>query len=48
VNPTFWAPPVYPIKTLIPISALLFLLQGIAKFIRDFKIVISGQREEER
>lgn len=48
VNPTFWAPPVYPIKTLIPISALLFLLQGTAKFIRDFKVVISGQREEEQ
>jgi TRAP-type mannitol/chloroaromatic compound transport system permease small subunit len=48
VNPTFWAPPVYPIKTVIPISAFLFLLQGCAKFIRDVKTVITREGKEER
>lgn len=31
-----WQPPIYPLKMLIPIAIFLFLLQGIAKFIRDF------------
>lgn len=30
-----FAPPLYPIKIAIPLGALLIILQGIAKFIRD-------------
>ena len=33
---TPWGPPYYPLKLAIPLAALLILLQGIAKFIRDF------------
>ncbi len=30
-----WNPPAYPIKLMIPLGALLLLLQGLAKLIRD-------------
>jgi len=33
---TPWGPPYYPLKLAIPLSALLILFQGLAKFIRDF------------
>lgn len=32
-----WAPPVYPLKTLMAIGFLLFFLQGIAKLIQDIR-----------
>ena len=35
-----WHPPYYPIKTIIPLAALLLLLQGVVKFIRDLYFVI--------
>ena len=38
-----WMPPIYPIITTIPIAALLLLLQGIAKLIRDFRLAITGK-----
>jgi TRAP-type mannitol/chloroaromatic compound transport system permease small subunit len=38
-----WGPPVYPIITTIPIAALLLLLQGVAKFIRDLHLAITGK-----
>ena len=38
---TVWAPPLYPLKMMIPIGAFLILLQGLAKFIRDFHIAIT-------
>jgi TRAP-type mannitol/chloroaromatic compound transport system permease small subunit len=41
-----WAPPVYPFKTIIPISAFLLLLQGLAKFIRDLHALITGREGE--
>ncbi len=34
-----WAPPIYPLKMLVPVGAFLLLLQGIANFIRNLKIV---------
>lgn len=42
-DPTTFAPPVYPIKMMIPLGALLILLQGLAKFIRDLKFAITGK-----
>jgi len=33
---TPWGPPYYPLKIVIPLSAFLLLLAGVAKFIRDF------------
>lgn len=43
---TAWNPPIYPVRIMIPIAALLILLQGFAKFIRDFKGVIKGEQAE--
>jgi len=34
---TSWAPPLYPFKTLMAIGFLLLLLQGIAKWLNDFR-----------
>jgi TRAP-type mannitol/chloroaromatic compound transport system permease small subunit len=32
-----WAPPIYPIKTLMAVGFVLFLLQGIAKLLQDVR-----------
>lgn len=37
-----FAPPVYPIKTVIPVTALLLLLQGICLFYRKLLFVVKG------
>ena len=44
--PTPFAPPLWPIKMTIPLGALLILLQGLAKFLRDLMLVISGPLPE--
>ena len=41
-----WAPPIYPIKFIIPIAALLLLLQGIARYIRNLHLAITGKEGE--
>lgn len=38
-----FAPPLYPIKTVIPIAAALLLVQGLSVFIRRFTILIKGE-----
>jgi TRAP-type mannitol/chloroaromatic compound transport system permease small subunit len=38
-----WNPPVYPFKLMIPLGALLLLLQGVAKLMRDILTLISGE-----
>ena len=38
-----WAPPVYPVKMIIPIAAALLLLQGVAKYIRCLHLAITGK-----
>lgn len=43
--PTVFAPPLYYIKTVIPIGAVLLLLQAIAKLIHDIQTVITGKSE---
>jgi TRAP-type mannitol/chloroaromatic compound transport system permease small subunit len=45
-EPTSFAPPVYPIKMTIPLGAFLILLQGLAKFIRDLTLAITGREAE--
>ena len=35
-----WNPPLYPAKLMIPLAALLLLLQGLAKLIRDICIFL--------
>ncbi len=41
-----WAPPVYPVKLIIPVAAILLILQGLAKFIRDFHFAVTGREGE--
>lgn len=43
---SYWQPPVYPIKTIMPFAFLLFLLQGIAEFIRNATFALKGKRYE--
>lgn len=40
---SMWCPPLWPIKTAIFIGAILIVLQGIAEFIRNFYIAITGK-----
>lgn len=35
-----WSPPIYPLKTVIPVSALLLFLQGLARYIRDIRLLL--------
>lgn len=37
---TQWAPPVYPIRLMLVLGAILLLLQVLAKFIRDFMTAV--------
>lgn len=39
VNSTSWAPPIYPIKTLMAIAFSFLLIQGIANLIHDIRVV---------
>lgn len=41
---SIWQPILYPIKMIIPLSALLFLLQGIAVIFRRILYLVSGER----
>ena len=38
-----WPAPIWPVKMLIPIGALLIFLQGVSKFIRDFFMALTGK-----
>ena len=38
-----WNPPLYPAKMMIPLAALLLILQGLAKLIRDFMILFGKE-----
>ena len=38
-----WEPPLYPLKTIVPLAAFLLLLQGVARFIRDASIALTGK-----
>jgi len=44
-GPTAFGPPVYPIKMMIPLGALLILLQGTTKFLRDLRFAVTGKGE---
>jgi len=43
---TVWGPPIWPFKLMIPVGAAFILLQGIAKYIRDFHMAITGRQLE--
>jgi TRAP-type mannitol/chloroaromatic compound transport system permease small subunit len=38
-----WAPPIYPVKIIIPVAAAMLLLQGVAKFTRDLHMALTGR-----
>lgn len=40
---SYWQPPVYPIKTVIPLAFVLFALQGVAEFIKNATFAIKGK-----
>lgn len=41
-----WAPPIYPIKLIIPLGAFLLLIQGIVQFIDSLRIVLGVSQDE--
>lgn len=45
-TPTEWGPPVGHFKLMLPVGAILLLLQGIAKWIRNFYLAITGKELE--
>lgn len=38
-----FSPPLYPLRGVIPVAAFLFLIQAVAKFIRDFHLAVTGE-----
>ncbi len=38
-----WNPPLYPAKLMIPLAAILLIVQGLAKLIRDFLILFGKE-----
>jgi TRAP-type mannitol/chloroaromatic compound transport system permease small subunit len=38
-----WGPAYYPLRTTVPVGCFLFMLQALAKLIRDVLIVINGE-----
>jgi TRAP-type mannitol/chloroaromatic compound transport system permease small subunit len=42
ISETFFAPPLYPLKTLIAVGFLLMFLEGISKFIRNLMALRQG------
>ncbi len=44
VSYTVFAPPLYPIKTVIPVTALLLLIQGISDFLKNIVFLVKGER----
>jgi TRAP-type mannitol/chloroaromatic compound transport system permease small subunit len=39
-----WGPPMYPYKTVIPVSAFLLILEGLCIFIRRLYVAIKGEQ----
>jgi TRAP-type mannitol/chloroaromatic compound transport system permease small subunit len=39
-----WRPPLYPFKTVIPVTAFLLLLQGVSEFVKSLYAGIKGER----
>jgi len=43
---TSWAPPLYPIKAIMPVGFVLLALQGVADILRDIITFVGGDRED--
>lgn len=46
IDDTAFRAPIYPVKLAVPLGAFLILLQGLAKYSRDFITAISGRQCE--
>ena len=42
---SMWSPPIYPFKTIIPLAALILILQGIVQFSRCVVSICRGSSE---
>jgi len=40
---SYWRPPIYPFKTVMPIGVFLLILQGTAEFIRSLFVLTKGR-----
>ncbi len=40
---SMWQPPIYPFKTVLPVAAVLLLLQGLAQFCRCIAVIVSKE-----
>ncbi len=40
---SLWNPVVWPFKLMVPLGALLILLQGVAQFVRDVLALVTGE-----
>ena len=40
---TFWHPYIFPFKAMVPLGAILILLQGLAKTVRDLVLAFTGK-----
>jgi TRAP-type mannitol/chloroaromatic compound transport system permease small subunit len=38
-----WRPIVYPLKTVLPVTALLILIQGVSEFIKSLHLALKGR-----
>jgi TRAP-type mannitol/chloroaromatic compound transport system permease small subunit len=47
ISQSDWAPPVWPIKLMIPVGAFLLLLQGTANFLSDLRKLFTGKGMED-
>ncbi|RJQ83917.1 MAG: TRAP transporter small permease subunit [Desulfobacteraceae bacterium] len=44
---TYWDPPVYPIKMVIPLAAALIMIQGFSKLMGDITTIFKGKHSWE-
>lgn len=40
-----WRPPLSPFKTVVPLTALMLLIQGLSEFLKSLKVVLAGSRQ---
>jgi TRAP-type mannitol/chloroaromatic compound transport system permease small subunit len=45
ISNSTWGPPIFPVKTMVPLGAALILLQGLAKFTRDLAAAFGWRKQ---
>ena len=41
---SMWSPPIYPFKMILPVAAMLLLMQGMVQFIRSLSLLRKGEQ----